>query len=164
MKKFLPTLFLVLILFSSIIAYKSYVYITGVRTNISQTEIQLEKAQIEVVKQLNSLSTSNPQIRRLIEQFGGISQESRLSPEHLTALAATLELIKRMNFESVGSQKQLQEPPNLAQVFKAVDQLHDLQNKLNQSKAKKVFTDSTWEELIGPIETLLQQSAESEKK
>ena len=158
MKRILPTLFLALILFSSIIAYKSYIYFTGMRTNISQTEIQLDKAQIEIVSQLHSLSSKNPQIRKIIDRLGSFSENSQLSPEQITMLATMLEMIQRLNLGSENNKNQAQPTQDVAQILSAINGLSDLQNKLNQQTIKNTSAYSSWEKLSEQIDLLLNNT------
>jgi hypothetical protein len=158
MKRILPALFLVLILVCSIVAYKSYVYITGVRTNISQTEIELEKAQIEITNQLHSLSSKNPQIRKIIDRFGSFSENSQLSPEQITMLATMLEMIQRLNLGSENNKNLAQPTQDISQILSAINGLSDLQNKLNQQTIKNTSAYSSWEKLTEQIDLLLNDT------
>ena len=164
MRNTLIIIFFLLVIAGSLTAYKAYQYLTEVRAHISKTEIELQRAQIEVAKHMNSLSTQNPHIKKLIKQFGGLGKDSQLSPEHITILATTLEMTQRLNFGANSNQKQLPSAPDIDQVLKGINQLRDLQNKLNQPPTENSPAISPLEQLVNSIHSFAKDSAGQEKE
>jgi len=163
MRRVFIIVFFLLVFVGGLATYKAYQYLTEVRTHIAQTEVELQKAQIEVAKHMNSLSTQNPQIKRLIERLGGLGKDATMSPEYITILATTLEMIQRMNF-GADNNKYPDATPDVTQVLKAIEQLRDLQSKLNQRPGENSHSTSPWEHLINSVHTFAKDSAEKERE
>ena len=163
MNKLLPTLVILFVFAASIFTYKIFVYLTGLRSEISQTEDELKKVQSTVTKQLRDLSLQDPRVKKLLNRFGGLDKNLEISPEHLTMIATTIEMLQRFENQNKSQAPTSDLSGGISQILQGIEELKGLEQKRKAQPKSKNPGGSSIESLLKPLKTLLAHSNEEDE-